>query len=91
MQAVFVIFIAFAALLFSCAKPLHKNSLLFFFAKKKKRSKKRKAYRLPFYKTAMYHTTGSVIFGTNNKNSPEGGTGSLPAVTLPFSLRYIGG
>ena len=51
-------------------------SLLFFFTEKKKRSKKRKAYCLPFYKKAMYHTTGSVMrLDYAQQKSPGGVTG----------------
>ena len=51
-------------------------TLLFFFTEKKKRSKKRKAYCLPFYKKAMYHTTGSVMrLDYAQQKSPGGVTG----------------
>ncbi|WP_288534230.1 hypothetical protein [uncultured Ruminococcus sp.] len=63
-------------------------TLLFFFAEKKKRSKKRKEFAFHLY--CKIQVSPEDITFSINKTPPEGHTGGLPAVTLPFLQLKLG-
>ena len=90
-QAVFVVFTAFAMHIVG-ANMVRPIFFLFFFSllKRKKEAKKEKISPT-LTCAAVYYTKGNAIFVTQNKNPPEGGTGGCcRRKTVLFSPLYRG-